>query len=75
MLVTNQRLDKLSALRVNFTARGLLPNTIPINAPIEPPLYGDRDAIHVPGPRVMNVVTLAQHRGLYFCKYILQAIL
>jgi hypothetical protein len=66
MLVTNQRLDKLSALQVYLVSRGLLPDTTPVNANIEPPVYGDRDAVHLQGPRVMNVVTLALTRGSYF---------
>jgi hypothetical protein len=66
MLVTNQRLDKLSALHVDFLSHGLLPNTMPVNANVEPPVYGDCDAIHIQGPRVTNVVTLALTRGLYF---------
>jgi hypothetical protein len=63
MLVTNQRLDKLSASRVDFISRGLLPNARRINPSVELPIFGDPDAVEVPGPRVMNIVTLAQKRG------------
>lgn len=66
MLLTNQRLDKLSASQVDFMSRDLLPNAMPINPNIERRIFGDLDAIQVPGPRVMNVVTLALTRGLSF---------
>jgi hypothetical protein len=62
MLVTNQRIDKLSASRVDFVSRGLLSNMPPSDPDLEP-LYGDPDAVQVPGPRVLNVVTLALTRG------------
>ncbi|KAH9986516.1 hypothetical protein BJV77DRAFT_965155 [Russula vinacea] len=64
MLLTNQRLDKLSASQVDFMSRDLLPNAMPINPNIERRIFGDLDAIQVPGPRVMNVVTLALTRDL-----------
>ncbi|KAH9990721.1 hypothetical protein BJV77DRAFT_1060934 [Russula vinacea] len=62
MLLTNQCLDKLSASQVDFMSRDLLPNAMPINPNIECQIFGDLDAIQVPGPRVMNVVTLALTR-------------
>jgi hypothetical protein len=63
MLVTNQHIDKLSASQVDFTSWGLLSNMPPFGPNLKP-LYGDSDAIQVPGPRVLNVVTLAITRGL-----------
>ena len=66
MLLTNQCLDKLSASQVDFMSRDLLPNAMPINPNIERRIFGDLDAIQVPGPRVMNVVTLALTRGSSF---------
>ena len=62
MLVTNQRIDKLSALRVDFASRGLL-SDVPPFGPIVVPLFGDPDAVPVLGPRVLNIVTLAVTRG------------
>jgi hypothetical protein len=64
MLVTNQRIDKLSASRVDFASHGLLFNVLPVGLDIDP-LFGDHDAAPVPGPRILNVVTLAITRGLY----------
>jgi hypothetical protein len=69
MLLTCQRLDKLSALYIYLVSRNLLlPNVIPqpVDPHIEPPVFGDPDAVQVQGPRVMNVVTLAVRRGVYF---------
>lgn len=74
MLVTNQRLDKLAACRVNLAARGMLdgpclaPNIIPIPlllpppTPPSPPTH-DLDDDAVDGPRVLASVTLARTRG------------
>jgi hypothetical protein len=64
MLVTNQRIDKLSASRVDFISRGLLFGMPPFDPDVGP-LFGDSDAIPVLGPRVLNVVTLAVTRGAY----------
>ena len=64
MLITNQRIDKLSALRVDFASRGLLYDIQPFVPDVRPP-FGDLDAVPVPGPRVLNVVTLAVTRGLH----------
>ncbi|KAH9965583.1 hypothetical protein BJV74DRAFT_869979 [Russula compacta] len=61
MLVTNQRIDKLSASRVDFASRGLLSGVPPFGPDVEPP-FGDPDAVPVPGPRVLNVITLAVTR-------------
>ena len=62
MLVTNQHIDKLSALRVDFVSRGLLFDVPPFN-PVVEHLFGDPDAVPVLGPRILNVVTLAVTRG------------
>lgn len=63
MLVTNQRIDKLSASRVDFASRGLLSDIPPFDPSADPPFGDDPDAVPVPGPRVLNVVTLAATRG------------
>ena len=63
MLVTNQRIDKLSALRVDFVSRGLLSDVSPLLDPAVEPLFGDPDAVPVLGPRILNIVTLAVTRG------------
>jgi hypothetical protein len=55
MLVTNQRIDKLSASKVDFISRGLLFGMRPFD-PNVGPLFGDPDALPVQGPRVLNVV-------------------
>ena len=64
MLITNQRLDKLSASRVDFISRALLFG-VPAFEPNVGSLFGDLDAVPVLGPRVLNVVTLAITRGGY----------
>lgn len=64
MLVTNQRIDKLSALRVDFVSRGLLFDVPPFD-PVVKLLFGDPDAVVVLGPRILNIVTLAVTRGLH----------
>jgi hypothetical protein len=72
MLLTNQRIDKLVACRVDFTARNMLdgpclaPGVIPIVPPPPPlpPVPGldpDDDAIDV--PRAVASVSLAKSRG------------
>ena len=63
MLITNQRLDKLSASRVDFISRGLPTGMPPIHTSIVP--VGDPDAAPVAGPRVDNAVTLAMTRGMH----------
>jgi hypothetical protein len=62
MLITNQRIDKLSASWVDFASRGLLFDLPPFD-PNVAPSFLDPDALPVPGPRVYNVVTLAITRG------------
>jgi len=64
MLVTNQRIDKLSASRVDFISRGLLFGMPPFDPDVRP-LFCDSDAVPVLGPRHLNVVTLATTRGAY----------
>ena len=66
MLLTNQRLNQLAASDIDFVSRGLIPGVMPVDGvdpQIEPPIIGDLDAVQVPGPRVVNVVTLASTRG------------
>ncbi|KAI0244925.1 hypothetical protein BJV78DRAFT_1277591 [Lactifluus subvellereus] len=65
MLVTNQRIDKLSASHVDFTSRGLLSNIYlshlgPSDNALA--LFSDHNAVQVSGPRILNVVTLAVTR-------------
>ena len=68
MLLTNQRIDKLTACRVNLTAHSMLdgpclaPSVIPI-APLLllPPLPShDPDDDAVDGPRVLASMSLAR---------------
>ena len=70
MLLTNQRLDKLAACRVDFAARSMLdgpclaPNIIPIPPPPPPlPPPRDLDDDSVDGPRVLASVSLVRTRG------------
>jgi hypothetical protein len=71
MLLTNQRIDKLAACRINLTAHGMLdgpclaPGVIPIPPlPPPPPLPSqDPDDDAVDGPRVLASVSLARTRG------------
>jgi hypothetical protein len=67
MLVTNQRIDKLSASRADFASRGLLVDVPapPIPGPGAEDLLDDADSLVLPGPKVMNVVTLAKRRGMW----------
>lgn len=66
MLVTNQRIDKLSALCAHFASHGTLVDVPapPVPCPGAEDLLGEADALVFPGPKVMNVVTLAKHRGM-----------
>ena len=73
MLLTNQRLDKLAACRVDLSARNMLegpclaPGVIPIFIGVlpllSPPLPQDRDDDAVDEPRVLASVSLARTRG------------
>ena len=70
MLLTNQRLDKLDACRVDFHARSMLngPCLAPSIDPIAPPppvqpLHRDLDDDAVDGPQVLASVSLARTRG------------
>ncbi|KAF9455822.1 hypothetical protein BDZ94DRAFT_1356091 [Collybia nuda] len=72
MLVTNQRLDKLAAARVDFMARGMLNGSclaphLNLVAPIPPPpapvILLDTDDEAVNGPRVEAAVSLAKTRA------------
>ncbi|KAI0246259.1 hypothetical protein BJV78DRAFT_1277264 [Lactifluus subvellereus] len=66
MLVMNQRIDKLSASRVNFASHGLLSSVYmsvclgPNDKPLV--LFSDCDATQVSGLRVHSMVTLAMTR-------------
>jgi len=65
MLLTNQRLDKLARIRVDFVERGLLP---PSYAPPPKPLVQDDDDDEE-GPEdavVTGNVTLARTRGVFW---------
>ena len=71
MLLSNQRIDKLAACRVNLTARSMLngpclaPDIIPISilSLQPPPPCPDPDDEAVDGPRVLPSVSLARNRG------------
>jgi hypothetical protein len=70
MLLTNQRLDKLAASRVNFQARGMLdkqgaaagPDALPPQEPTAR-LQNSDDAEDVPGIISLGDVKLARHPG------------
>lgn len=71
MLVTNQRLDKLAAARIDFAARHMLDGAClaPHIEPISPPLplvttTTDPDDEAVDGPRIEAAVSLAKTRGM-----------
>lgn len=73
MLLTNQRLDKLAASRVDFIARGMLSGPLPALGVVLEAVDdddGDEDDA-VPGPRVMAEVFLARtsgmQRGAFVC--------
>ena len=72
MLLTNQRLDKLAASRVDFKSRGMLdgpclaPNIAP--EPLPTPRPGEdevNDAEDVPGQTSLGDVQLAKYTGKY----------
>ena len=67
MLVTNQRLDKLAAARIDFISRGMLPSSYgPPPGAIEPaPNHDERedDAEPTDEPYVTGNVVLARTRG------------
>ena len=68
MLLTNQRLDKLAAARVNFASRGMLDGTLSAaDVPPAPPQNGeDDDAEDAPGMTSMGDVKLAHYPGNEF---------
>ena len=73
MLTTNQRLDKLSAARIDFAARNMLE---PVSSPsvenpvqdMEVELDGDNDDPVVDGERVLGEVLLAKYPSKFSCK-------
>ena len=73
MLTTNQRLDKLSAARIDFAARNMLE---PVSSPsaenpvrdTEVELDGDNDDPVVDGERVLGEVLLAKYPSKFSCK-------
>jgi len=70
MLVINQRLDKLAAARVDFTARGLLDGSLSEDLLLEIPEDGDPEGVDedqeaVASPRVLNHVSLAVVPGVH----------
>lgn len=82
ILLTNQRIDKLAALRADFAARGMLghPEVTAIATSDEAVTSGiagididrqldDEDASAVAGPRTLAEVTLAKRNGLLYCVY------
>lgn len=80
MLLTNQRIDKLAACRVNFEARGMLVGSCaaPVVPPQCPPVplpthhMDDGDSDPVSGPRVLAQVVLARKKGTndLFCSFL-----
>jgi hypothetical protein len=68
MLLTNQRLDKLAASKVDFIARGMLSGPLPALGVVLEAVEdddGDEDDT-VAGPRVMAEVFLARTPGTLF---------
>ena len=73
MLLINQRLDKLSAMRCDFAARGMLPaghtEGRQISSVLRPlqPIYNneeeDDEPVEGPGQEVLGLVVLAKTRG------------
>ena len=63
VLVTNQHIDKLSALQVDFALCSLLSNVPLLDPNVDP--FGNPDAAPVPGPKILNVITLAVTHGSY----------
>lgn len=74
MLLTNQRLDKLTAVRVDFEARGMLtgpglvccPPPPPDPPPPALPTNGDDDMEEDQGMTSLGDVKLAKRPGMYF---------
>lgn len=73
ILLTNQRLDKLAAARVDFTARGMMDGAL-LPLPLPPvgedlPDDPDDDQIDhgdVPGPTCLGEVKLAKTYGMFY---------
>ena len=71
MLLTNQRIDKLAACRINLTARNMLdgpclaPGIVPIipMLPLPPHPRHDPDDDAVDGPRAVTSISLARTQG------------
>ncbi|KAK7008370.1 C2H2-type domain-containing protein [Favolaschia claudopus] len=68
MLLTNQRLDKLAAARVDFVERGMLPSTYA--PPVADPDDGDDDGGPLDVPRVEGNVVLARTRERRYPRYL-----
>jgi hypothetical protein len=67
MLLTNQRLDKLAAARVDFTSRGMLDGpSSAANVPPEQAPNDGEDAEDAPGMTSMGDVKLARYPGRLF---------
>ena len=66
MLLTNQRLDKLAAVRVDFTSRGMLDGALlAAEVPPQPPQNDEgEDAEDAPGMTSMGDVKLARNPGM-----------
>jgi len=67
MLLTNHRLDKLAACRIDFKSRGMLSGSCPAAIPPEPPPIlppaDDGDSDPTDGPQVLAQVVLYKKRG------------
>jgi hypothetical protein len=68
MLLTNQRLDKLAAVRVDFESRGMLDQKsilrdVPPSRPPLSPNEDDDEAVDAPGMTVLGDVKLARRPG------------
>ena len=63
VLITNQHINKLSASQVDFASCGLLSNVPLLDPNVDP--FGNPDAAPVPGPKILNVITLAVTCGSY----------
>jgi hypothetical protein len=67
MLLTNQRLEKLAASRVDFVVRGMLDGPSGTPLPSEPPSDAhDNDAEDVPGMTSLGDMKLARYPGMIY---------
>ena len=67
MLLTNQRLEKLAASRVDFVVRGMLDGPSGTPLPSDPPSDAhDNDAEDVPGMTSLGDMKLARYPGMIY---------